>query len=145
MEIRACELQMVHAKLKIEHANCKLSTRQCQVEHANAVMTLMGHRSHHCIRMRYLTFRVLNLQFACSICSSHVLFFIPRGYLQFACSIFFLRVLFVLAFSLAARALDRVDRAHYFFSRVLVHMTLSTLTCMACWKQHGNPRGWGRC
>ena len=60
----------------------------------------VAHKGHHCIRMLCLTFRVLYLQFACSICSSHVLFSIPRApfaarvlYLQFACSVFFLRVL----------------------------------------------------
>ena len=170
----------------------------------------MAHKGHHCIRMLnmtlaralfavsralfvsrmfYSTFRVLYLQFACSICSSHVLFNIPRAlfvarmvyspfrvlhlqlacsilhsacsicnsralfvarmlyspfrmlHLQLACSSFFLRVLFMLAFPFAARALDRVIRALCFFSRVPVHVTLSPLTCMACWKQHGGPRG----
>ena len=105
----------------------------------------VAHKGHHCIRMLYLTFRVFYLQFACSICSSHVLFSIPRApfaarvfHFLFACS-------FVLAFSFAARALDRVIRALCFFSRVFVHVTLSQLTCMACWKQHGGSRGRGRC
>ena len=82
----------------------------------------VAHKGHHCIRMLYMTlaralfavsralfvsrmfystFRVLFLQFACSICSSHVLFNIPRAlfvarmvyspfrvlHLQLACSI----------------------------------------------------------
>ena len=67
----------------------------------------VAHKGHHCIRMLYLTFRVFYLQFACSICSSHVLFSIPRApfaarvfHFLFACS-------FVLAFSFAARALGQ--------------------------------------
>ena len=95
----------------------------------------VAHKGHHCIRMLCLTFRVLYLQFACSICSSHVLFSIPRApfsarvlYLPLACSIFFLRVLFMLAFPFAARALDRVIRALCFFWHVPVHVTLSPLT-----------------
>ena len=69
-------------------------------ESAEILSNTVAHKGHHCIRMLYLTFGVLYLQFACSICSSHVLFSIPRApfaarvlYLQFACSIFFLRVL----------------------------------------------------
>ena len=78
----------------------------------------VAHKGHHCIRMFYLTFRVLYLQFACSICSSHVLFSIPRApfaarvlYLQFACSICSSRVLFSFCAFFCARVFFCCSRA----------------------------------
>ena len=102
--------------MKHSSSKLKVATLLC------GSLTTVAHKGHHCIRMLYMTlaralfavsralfvsrmfystFRVLYLQFACSICSSHVLFNIPRAlfvarmvyspfrvlHLQLACSI----------------------------------------------------------
>ena len=80
----------------------------------------VAHKGHHCIRMLYLTFRVLYLQFACSICSSHVLFSIPSAHLQLACSICSSRVLFPFCAFFCARVFFCCSRVRQGNPRTLV-------------------------